>query len=150
MLMAVTGRGIAVVSLGDTEAALVVSLRNDYPKAVLCRDTKGLEKLVSLFLKCLNRSAAVDRLPLDVKSTAFQRKVRQALQQTSRGQTRSYQEFARVIGQPMATRAVARACAGNPVAIVIPCHRIVRRDGRLARYRWGLERKRRLLALERA
>lgn len=150
MLMAVTGQGIAVVSLGDTEAALVASLRNDYPKAVLCRDTKGLEKLVSLFLKCLNGSAAVDRLPLDVKSTSFQRKVWQALQQIPRGQTRSYQGIARVIGQPMATRAVARACAGNPVAIVISCHRIVRSDGRLAGYRWSLERKRRLLAVERA
>jgi AraC family transcriptional regulator of adaptative response/methylated-DNA-[protein]-cysteine methyltransferase len=91
----------------------------------------------------------VDCLPLDVKATTFQRKVWQALQQIPRGQTRSYHELARAIGQPTAARAVARACAGNPVAIAIPCHRVVRNDGRLAGYRWGLERKQRLLALER-
>jgi AraC family transcriptional regulator, regulatory protein of adaptative response / methylated-DNA-[protein]-cysteine methyltransferase len=149
MLVAITERGIAAVSFGDTEAALVTSLHNDYPKAVLRRDTKGLEKHVYCFLKCLKGSADVDCLPLDVKATTFQRKVWQALQQIPRGQTRSYQEIARAIGQPTAARAVARACAGNPVAIAIPCHRVVRNDGRLAGYRWGLERKQRLLALER-
>jgi AraC family transcriptional regulator of adaptative response/methylated-DNA-[protein]-cysteine methyltransferase len=149
MLVAITERGIAAVSLGDTEAALVTSLHNDYPNAVLRRDTKGLGKHVSRFLKCLNGSAAVDYLPLDVKATAFQRKVWQALQQIPRGQTRSYQEVARAIGQPTAARAVARACASNPVAVAIPCHRVVRGDGHLAGYRWGLERKQRLLALER-
>ena len=149
MLVAITERGIAAVSLGETEAALVTSLRSDYPKAVLRRDRNGLEKPVSRLLQCLNRRAAVGRLPLDVKATAFQRKVWQALQQIPRGQTRSYQEVARAIGQPTATRAVARACATNPVAVVIPCHRVVRGTGQLAGYRWGLERKQRLLALER-
>lgn len=149
MLVAITGRGIVAVSFGDTEAALVTSLHHDYPKAVLRRDTKGLAQHVSCFLKCLNGSTDVDRLPLDMKATTFQRKVWQALQQIPRGQTRSYQEIARAIGQPTAARAVARACAGNPVAIAIPCHRAVRSDGRLAGYRWGLERKHRLLALER-
>jgi AraC family transcriptional regulator of adaptative response/methylated-DNA-[protein]-cysteine methyltransferase len=149
MLMAVTERGIAAVSLGDTEAALVASLRSDYPKAVLRRDRKELEKHVYHLLQCLNGSVDRDRLPLDVKTTAFQRKVWQALQQIPRGQTRSYQEIARVIRQPAAARAVARACAGNLVAIAIPCHRVVRGNGRLAGYRWGLERKKQLLALER-
>ncbi len=149
MLVAVTERGIAAVSLGDTEVALVTSLHHDYPKAVLRRDRKGLEKQVCYFFTCLNGSAAVDHLPLDVKATAFQRRVWQALQQIPRGQTRSYQEIARAIGQPTAARVVARACAGNPVAVVIPCHRIVRGDGQPAGYRWGLERKKRLLALER-
>ena len=149
MLVAITGRGIAAVSFGDTEAALVTSLHNDYPRAVLRCDTKGLAKHVYRFLKCLNGSADVDRLPLDVKATTFQRKVWQALQQIPRGQTRYYQEIARAIGQPTAARAVARACADNPVAVAIPCHRVVRGDGRLAGYRWGLERKYRLLALER-
>jgi AraC family transcriptional regulator of adaptative response/methylated-DNA-[protein]-cysteine methyltransferase len=148
MLVAVTERGIAAVSLGETEAALVALLRSDYPKAVLRRDRKGLEKHVSRLLLCLNGSAAADCLPLDVKATVFQRKVWQALQQIPRGQTRSYQELARAIGQPTAARAVARACAGNPVAVAIPCHRVVRGNGQLAGYRWGLERKRRLLALE--
>jgi len=149
MLVAVTERGIAAVSLGDTEAALVTSLHNDYPKAVLRRDTKGLEKHVYGLLKCLNGSEVGNHLPLDVKATAFQRRVWQALQQIPRGQTRSYQEIARAIRQPTAARAVARACASNPVAVAIPCHRIVRRDGHLAGYRWGLQRKKRLLVLER-
>jgi AraC family transcriptional regulator of adaptative response/methylated-DNA-[protein]-cysteine methyltransferase len=149
MLVAVTERGIAAVRIGDTEAALVTSLHNDYPKAVLRRDTKGLEKYVYRFLQRLNGSEAVDHFPLDVKATAFQRKVWQALQQIPRGQTRSYREIARAIGQPTAARAVARACASNPVAVAIPCHRVVRGDGHLAGYRWGLQRKKRLLALER-
>ena len=149
MLVAVTERGIAAVSLGETEAALVASLRSDYPKAVFRRDRKGLELPVSCLLQCLNGSAAIGRLPLDVTATVFQRKVWQALQQIPRGQTRSYQQIARAIGQPTAARAVARACAGNPVAVAIPCHRVVRGNGNLAGYRWGLERKQRLLALER-
>jgi AraC family transcriptional regulator of adaptative response/methylated-DNA-[protein]-cysteine methyltransferase len=149
MLVVVTERGIAAVSLGETEAALVASLRGDYPKAVFRRDRKGLEQPVSRLLQCLNGSAAVGRLPLDLKATAFQRKVWQALQQIPRGQTRSYQQIARAIGQPTAARAVARACAGNPIAVAIPCHRVVRGNGHLAGYRWGLERKQRLLALER-
>ena len=149
MLVAVTERGIAAVSLGDTEAALVASLRSGYPKAVLRRDRKGLEKHVHHLLQCLNGSVDMDRLPLDVKTTAFQRKVWQALQQIPRGQTRSYQEIARAIGQPTAARAVARACAGNPIAVAIPCHRAIRGNGHLAGYRWGLKRKQRLLAMER-
>jgi AraC family transcriptional regulator of adaptative response/methylated-DNA-[protein]-cysteine methyltransferase len=149
MLVAVTERGIAAVSLGDTEAALVISLHTDYPNAVLRRDRKGLGKHVYRFLTCLSGSATVDHPPLDVKATAFQRKVWQALQQIPRGQTRSYQEIARAIGQPTAARAVARACAGNPVAVAIPCHRVVRGDGQLAGYRWGLQRKKQLLDLER-
>ena len=149
MLVAVTERGIAAVRFGETEAELVTSLRNDYPRSVLRRDRKGLEKHVHRLLNCLNGSEEVDRLPLDVKATAFQRKVWQALQQIPRGQTRSYQQIARAIGQPTAARAVARACAGNPVAVAIPCHRVVRGNGHLAGYRWGLERKQRLLVLER-
>jgi AraC family transcriptional regulator of adaptative response/methylated-DNA-[protein]-cysteine methyltransferase len=149
MLVAVTEQGIAAVSLGETEAALVASLRSDYPKAVLRRDRKALKKHVSQLLKRLSGSAAVGRLRLDVKATAFQCKVWQALQQIPRGQTRSYQQIARAIGQPTAARAVARACAGNSIAVAIPCHRVVRGNGQLAGYRWGLERKQRLLALER-
>ena len=150
MLVAMTRRGIVAVSFGDSEVALVASLQHDFPKAVLRRDTKGLARHVSCLLRCLNGRADVDRLPLDVRATTFQRKVWQALQQIPRGQTRAYREIARAIGQPTAARAVAKACAGNPVAMAIPCHRAVRSDGRLAGYRWGLERKQQLLALERA
>jgi AraC family transcriptional regulator of adaptative response/methylated-DNA-[protein]-cysteine methyltransferase len=149
MLVAITERGIAAVSLGETEAALVTSLRSDYPEAVLRRDRKRLEQPVSRLLQCLNGSVSMDCLPLDLRVTTFQRKVWQALQQIPRGQTRSYQEIARAIGQPTAARAVARACAVNPIAVIIPCHRIVRGNGHLAGYRWGLNRKQQLLALER-
>jgi AraC family transcriptional regulator of adaptative response/methylated-DNA-[protein]-cysteine methyltransferase len=149
MLVAITKQGIAAVFFGETEAALVASLRSDYPNAVLRRDRKGLAKLIAHLLKCLNGRAAVGDLPLDVKATAFQRKVWQALQQIPRGQTRSYQQIAQVIGHPTAARAVARACAVNPIAVAIPCHRVVRGSGHMAGYRWGLDRKQRLLALER-
>jgi AraC family transcriptional regulator of adaptative response/methylated-DNA-[protein]-cysteine methyltransferase len=149
LLVAVTDRGIATVRLGDTEAALAESLRHDYPKANLYRDKKGLQKYVRAILRCLSGNADVERLPLDVKATAFQRKVWKVLQQIPRGTTRSYREIARAIGQPTAARAVGRACASNPVAVAIPCHRVVRGDGHLAGYRWGLQRKKRLLALER-
>ena len=91
----------------------------------------------------------MDHLPLDVKSTAFQRKVWQALQQIPRGERRSYQEIARAIGQPTAARAVARACASNRIAVAIPCHRAIRGNGQIAGYRWGLHRKKQLLDLER-
>ena len=149
MLVAVTERGIATVRLGDSEASLIASLRRDYPKAMLRRDTDGLKRHVRGVLQCLNGNADVDQLPLDVKATAFQRKVWKALQQIPRGSTRSYREIARAVGQPTAARAVGRACATNPVAVAIPCHRAVREDGDLAGYRWGLERKQRLLRLER-
>jgi AraC family transcriptional regulator of adaptative response/methylated-DNA-[protein]-cysteine methyltransferase len=149
LLVAVTERGIADVRLGDTGAALAASLRHDYPKANLHRDTNGLQQHVRAILQCLTGNADVDHLPLDVKATAFQRKVWKALQQIPRGTTRFYREIARAIGQPTAARAVARACAGNPIVVAIPCHRVVRGDGHLAGYRWGLQRKKRLLALER-
>jgi AraC family transcriptional regulator of adaptative response/methylated-DNA-[protein]-cysteine methyltransferase len=149
LLVAVTDRGIATVRLGNSDASLVASLQCDYPKAMLRRDADGLKQYVRGILQCLSGKAEVDQLPLDVKATAFQRKVWKALQQIPRGSTRSYREIARAIGQPTAARAVARACAANPIAVAVPCHRAVRGDGYLAGYRWGLQRKKRLLALER-
>lgn len=149
MLVAITERGIATVRFGDTAAALVTSLRHDYPKAILRRDRTGLKKYVRAILQCFTGEIDATFLPLDVKATAFQCKVWQALQQIPRGQTRSYQEIARSIGQPAAARAVARACATNRIAVAIPCHRVVRKDGNLAGYRWGLQRKKQLLGLER-
>ncbi|MBU6479021.1 MAG: bifunctional DNA-binding transcriptional regulator/O6-methylguanine-DNA methyltransferase Ada [Nitrospirae bacterium] len=149
MLVAITERGIATVRLGDTPAALVASLQHDYPKAILCRDRTGLKKHVRAILQCFTGEMDATFLPLDVKATAFQRKVWQALQQIPRGQTRSYQEIARSIGQPTAARAVAGACATNRIAVAVPCHRVVRGDGNLAGYRWGLQRKKQLLDLER-
>jgi AraC family transcriptional regulator of adaptative response/methylated-DNA-[protein]-cysteine methyltransferase len=149
MLVAVTEGGIAAVSLGDSEAALVTSLHNANPKAVFHRDRKGLEERVPHFLQCFNGRVDMDRPLLDVMATVFQRKVWQALRQIPRGQTRSHQEIARAIERPTAARALARACGTNPVAVAIPCHRVVRGSGQLAGYRCDLGRKQRLLALER-
>lgn len=149
MLVAVTDRGIAAVTLGDTDGSLVAALQQEYPKALLRRDTSGLTAQIRNILQCLDRNADLNRLSLDVKATAFQHKVWKALQRIPRGTTRTYREIAQAIGQPTAARAVARACATNHIAIAIPCHRVVRKDGQLAGYRWGLQRKKQLLALER-
>ncbi|HSA61466.1 MAG TPA: bifunctional DNA-binding transcriptional regulator/O6-methylguanine-DNA methyltransferase Ada [Nitrospiraceae bacterium] len=148
LLVAVTERGIAAVSLGGSEAALITTLRRDFPNGILRHDANGLNKQVRGLLRCFKKNSSAARLPLDVQATAFQRKVWLALQQIPRGQTRSYQEIARAIGRPTAARAVARACARNPIALAIPCHRALRGTGHLAGYRWGLQRKKQLLALE--
>jgi len=150
MLVAITERGIATVRLGDTDQALVASLQQDYPKAILRRDGTGLKRYVGGILQCLSGKDRASRLPLDLSGTAFQRRVWKALQRIPRGATWSYRDVARQIGQPAAVRAVARACATNPLAVAIPCHRVIRKDGGLGGYRWGLQRKRRLLALEQA
>jgi AraC family transcriptional regulator of adaptative response/methylated-DNA-[protein]-cysteine methyltransferase len=150
MLVAVTERGIATVRLGDTDPALVASLRQDYPHAMLRRAADGLKRSVSEILQRLTGNDTAYRLPLDLSGTAFQRRVWKALQRIPRGATQSYRDVARAIGRPSAVRAVAKACAANPVAVAIPCHRVLRKDGGLGGYRWGLQRKRRLLALEHA
>lgn len=149
LLVAATERGLAAVSLGEREASLVASLQEDYPNATIIRDKDGLKEHVNSILRCFDGHADSGPLPLDVKTTAFQCTVWKALQEIPRGQTRSYQEIARAIGRPMAARAVARVCATNRIAIVIPCHRAVRECGQLAGYRWGLPRKKQLLDLER-
>jgi len=149
VLIAGTERGVVSVSLGDSEVKMVALLKKAYPQATLSRDQKGSKRQVQALLQCLNGSPLSDSISLDVQGTAFQRKVWKALQAIPRGSTRTYCEIARGIGQPTAARAVARACATNPLAVAIPCHRVVREDGNLAGYRWGLKRKKRLLALER-
>jgi len=151
MLVAITERGIAAVRLGQADAGLLASLRRDYPRAVLRRDAVALTPYVAGVLRCLSRSDGAPRLPLDfnaLHATAFQRRVWKALQAVPCGQTRSYRDLARAIGKPTAARAVARACAANALAIAIPCHRVVRANGDLAGYRWGIARKKRLLKLE--
>ena len=148
MLVAVTKRGIVTVRLGNSEASLVASLRQDYPMAALRRDAVGLQRYIAGILSCLTANGDASRLPLDLNASAFQRRVWRALQRIPCGSTRSYLEVARAMGQPAAARAVARACATNPIAVAIPCHRVIREDGCLGGYRWGLQRKHRLLALE--
>jgi AraC family transcriptional regulator of adaptative response/methylated-DNA-[protein]-cysteine methyltransferase len=150
LLVAVTERGICSVALGDDEAALVQSLRAEYPAAELARATDASDRLVDAVVAHVEGKARATDLPLDLKATAFQWQVWRALQRIPEGATRSYQEIARELGHPSAARAVARACASNRVAVLIPCHRVVRGDGALGGYRWGVARKAALLARESA
>jgi AraC family transcriptional regulator of adaptative response/methylated-DNA-[protein]-cysteine methyltransferase len=148
LLVAVTERGICSVSLGDDEASLVAALRAELPAAELVRASDASDRLVDAVVAHVEGTARGDELPLDVRATAFQWQVWRALQRIPEGATRSYQEIARELGQPSAARAVARACASNRVAVLIPCHRVVRGDGALGGYRWGVARKAALLARE--
>ncbi len=150
LLVAATERGVCAVSLGDSDEALESELRREYPAAEIYRDETGLRRWTDILLDYMGgRRLEVD-LPLDLTATAFQWRVWQELRATPCGTTRSYGEIARSLGCPSAGRAVARACAGNRVAMVIPCHRVIRGDGELGGYRWGIERKRTLLARERS
>lgn len=148
LLLAVTDRGICALYLGETDSSLEEALRKEYPAAQLEQTTGEMPGLVSI-LEHLSGDRPLLDLPLDVQATAFQRRVWQELQKIPFGQTRTYRQIAEALGQPDAVRAVGRACATNPVSVVIPCHRVVRRDGELGGYRWGLERKQALLDGER-
>jgi AraC family transcriptional regulator, regulatory protein of adaptative response / methylated-DNA-[protein]-cysteine methyltransferase len=148
LLVAATEKGISAVYLGDHDHPLEAALTKEYPAAQIFRDRNGLREWVSALLRHLRGQEPHLQLPLDVQATAFQRRVWEELKRIPYGSTRSYSEIARAIGRPSATRAVARACATNPVSIVVPCHRVVRGDGNLAGYRWGLGRKQALLEHE--
>jgi AraC family transcriptional regulator, regulatory protein of adaptative response / methylated-DNA-[protein]-cysteine methyltransferase len=148
LLVAVTERGVCSVSLGDDEAALVEALRREFPAAELARATDARDRLVDAVVAHVEGRAGADELPLDVRATAFQWQVWRALQRIPEGATRSYQAVAEELGRPTAARAVARACASNRIAVLIPCHRVVRVDGALGGYRWGIARKAALLARE--
>ena len=155
MIVGTTARGLCWLSLASTSAKAAASLREEFPLATLRRDP-SLSRLVDAAVgqvagKTINsRKNSGEKLPLDLRGTAFQLRVWQALRQIPRGQTRSYSQLARELGNPNATRAVARACATNRVALVVPCHRVVGASGSLTGYRWGVERKRQLLEAERA
>lgn len=150
LLVARTERGLCAVRLGDTESELEAALFAEFPTAEIRRDDTALSESIEALLRHLDGQQISPDLPLDVKATAFQRRVWEELRRIPYGSTNSYSDIARKIGQPTAVRAVARACATNPVALVIPCHRVIREDGSLSGYRWGLERKRKLLAREQA
>ena len=150
LLVAATARGICRVGLGSGAADLEAGLRAEFPAADVRRDRGALAASVGALLRYLDGRAEPLDLPVDLRATAFQRRVWEALRRIPYGATRSYAEIARAIGKPTATRAVARACAANPAALVIPCHRVVRADGGLGGYRWGVARKRALLEQERA
>jgi AraC family transcriptional regulator, regulatory protein of adaptative response / methylated-DNA-[protein]-cysteine methyltransferase len=148
VLVAATARGICAVSLGDSPGELEAALASEYPAASIHRDDSGLGEWVSLILAYLDGASLPPDLPLDIQATAFQRRVWEALRAIPLGATRSYADIAASLEQPTATRAVAQACAHNPVAMVIPCHRVVRKNGDLGGYRWGVERKQALLERE--
>lgn len=150
ILVAATARGVAAVLLGDSPTALESSLRAEYPKAEIRRDDASLARWVGAVLDQLAGRAPHADLPLDVQATAFQHRVWQELRAIPRGETRSYSEVARRLGLPRGARAVARACASNRVALLVPCHRVVEAGGGLGGYRWGTARKRALLDKERA
>lgn len=150
LLVAAGERGICAVSLGESDTALKTALHREYPAAEIRRDLSGLDRWVAPILMYLRGRQPNLDLALDVRATAFQRQVWDALRAIPCGTTLSYSGVARAIGQPAAVRAVARACATNPASLVIPCHRVVREDGGLGGYRWGLRRKRRLIDLERS
>ena len=149
MLLAATDKGVCALRFGEDEV-LVKELKAEFPKADLQHDTDALAPHVEEVLAHLDGTMQTLNLPLDVQATDFQKRVWNALRRVPYGETRSYAELAEMIGQPKAVRAVARACATNPVALSVPCHRIVRSGGQLSGYRWGVERKAQLLGQEAA
>jgi AraC family transcriptional regulator of adaptative response/methylated-DNA-[protein]-cysteine methyltransferase len=148
LLVAQTARGVCAVQIGDSDRALEDGLREDYPEAERHRDDDSLRPTLAAILAHLGGEVPKLDLPLDVAATAFQWKVWRALQDIPRGETRSYAEVAKAVGRPKAVRAVARACATNRVALLVPCHRVVPASGGPGGYRWGAERKARLLEAE--
>lgn len=148
LLVAYTERGVCAVAIGDDDRALERGLRSDFPRADIRAAGSSIHEWIAAIVASVETGAS-SSVPIDARGTAFQWRVWNALQRIPRGTTLSYSDVARRIGQPAAARAVARACATNPVALVIPCHRVVRGDGEPGGYRWGEERKRELLARER-
>lgn len=148
ILVAQSDKGICAITLGDDPDELVRDLQDRFPKANLIGGDAGFESLVARVVGFVEAPQIGLDLPLDIRGTAFQERVWQALRQIPPGQTASYADIARRIGEPKAVRAVARACGANKIAVAIPCHRVVRNDGALSGYRWGVERKRALLEKE--
>jgi AraC family transcriptional regulator of adaptative response/methylated-DNA-[protein]-cysteine methyltransferase len=152
VILGATDRGLCFLAFGDTKAQLARDLKNEFPNARIALMKKDQSGQFDTWIKALSAYLSGKKktfdLPLDIRGTAFQIKVWKYLQTIPPGHTQSYTEVARGIGKPRAVRAVASACANNNVSLVIPCHRVLRGDGNLAGYRWGLERKRALIALE--
>jgi AraC family transcriptional regulator of adaptative response/methylated-DNA-[protein]-cysteine methyltransferase len=150
LLVAATESGVCSVKLGDEDTTLEEDLRREYPHASLSRNARATSPWVrALRAHLAGRMPHVD-LPLDVQATAFQWTVWRYLQSIPWGETRTYSDIARGVGRPLAVRAVARACATNPVSLIVPCHRVIGKDGSLTGYRWGVERKRALLQREKS
>jgi len=148
MLIAATDKGICAIQFADNDDQLQQGLMREFPFATRRRDDSAMSQWRANLTSLIEGLETNPSLPLDIRATAFQRRVWEALQKIPRGETRSYSAVAKKIGMPKATRAVARACATNPVAVAIPCHRVIREDGGLGGYRWGLDRKEQLLTME--
>jgi AraC family transcriptional regulator of adaptative response/methylated-DNA-[protein]-cysteine methyltransferase len=148
MLIAATDKGICAIQFADSDDELEQGLRHEFPFAIRRRDDKAMRGWKEDLLRQMRGQRLNTALPLDIQATAFQRRVWTHLQTIPFGTTRSYAAVAKAIGQPTAMRAVARACATNPVAVAIPCHRVVSKNGDAGGYRWGMERKKALLELE--
>lgn len=149
LLVGMTDRGVCAVKLGDTSELLLEDLAREFPAAHISQDDEALHPMLTAINRYLNGETPHLDLPLDIRATAFQRRVWDALRRIPYGETRTYAEIAREIDEPRAARAVGNACADNQTALIIPCHRVVRGDGVIGSYRWGTDRKHRLLALER-
>lgn len=148
ILVAQSKRGVCAILLGDEPRALARDLQDRFPHAILVDDDPDYAQLLAQVVGFVDAPGTALGLPLDMRGTTFQQRVWQALCKITLGRTASYGEIARLIGQPKAARAVAQACASNMLAVAIPCHRVVRNDGGLSGYRWGVERKRALLKRE--
>ena len=148
LLVADTGKGVCRVSIGERVGELVADLKNEFPLSYLTRSDDNLKEYLNVVSRLAQGEVPSESLPLDVRASAFQCRVWERLQDISRGNTMTYKEIAEDLGFPKGARAVGRACAENPVALLVPCHRVVRGDGALAGYRWGVERKRKLLEME--
>jgi AraC family transcriptional regulator of adaptative response/methylated-DNA-[protein]-cysteine methyltransferase len=150
VLVAATLRGICRVQLGSNEHAMIQQLRSEFAEAEIDRDDEALEPYLKEILRRLEGRAPHEDLPLDIRATAFQRQVWEELRRIPVGETRTYSQVAAAIGHPAAVRAVGNACANNPVAIAIPCHRVLRNNGKLGGYAWGIKRKQALIAAEKS
>ena len=148
ILVAQTEKGVCSILIGDDPAKLLQELQDQFPKANLLGNESGFEDLVARVVGLVEKPGAGFDLPLDIRGTAFQQRVWKALRQIPLGSTATYTDIARQIGMPKAVRAVAQACGANSLAVAIPCHRVIRTDGSLSGYRWGVERKRVLLEKE--
>jgi AraC family transcriptional regulator, regulatory protein of adaptative response / methylated-DNA-[protein]-cysteine methyltransferase len=148
ILVAQSNKGICSILIGENPEALIRDLQDQFPKANLIGDEAGYQELVAKVVGLIEQPGTSLDLPLDVRGTAFQQRVWNALRQIPPGTTATYTQIAKKIGMPKAVRAVAQACGANALAVAIPCHRVIKNDGSLSGYRWGVDRKRALLERE--
>jgi len=148
LLVATTDRGVRAVRFGDSRREMATELRREFAFAEVEESMTGQSQLVQRVVECIEGHKVDPDIPLDIRGTAFQAKVWETLRKIPRGETRTYAEIAKAMNEPSAVRAVANACGANPVAVLVPCHRIVRTDGTLGGYRWGIQRKKKLLERE--